>query len=138
MSIQGPSSRAKHPRSMKDTMDQLAIARALHVVAVVLWIGGVGFVTTVLLPAVRRLKTPAERVGFFDCRRTSLCLAGPSHDLARRSDRVLHDVAVRPLESVFWRRLLVDACDGRGVALVYDYAIRRRAARPSPLVSSTG
>ena len=36
-------------------MDQLAIARALHVLAVVLWIGGVGFVTTVLLPAVRRL-----------------------------------------------------------------------------------
>jgi uncharacterized membrane protein len=47
-------------------MDQLAIARALHVLAVVLWIGGVGFVTTVLLPAVRRLKTPAERVVFFD------------------------------------------------------------------------
>src|SRR3974390_2615290 len=47
-------------------MDQLAIARALHVLAVVLWIGGVGFVTTVLLPAVRRLKTPAERVAFFD------------------------------------------------------------------------
>ena len=47
-------------------MDQLAIARALHVLAVVLWIGGVGFVTTVLLPAVRRLKTPAERVTFFD------------------------------------------------------------------------
>jgi len=47
-------------------MDQLAIARALHVLAVVLWIGGVGFVTTVLLPAVRRLKTPTERVAFFD------------------------------------------------------------------------
>ena len=47
-------------------MDQLAIARALHVLAVVLWIGGVGFVTTALLPVVRRLKTPAERVAFFD------------------------------------------------------------------------
>ena len=47
-------------------MDQLAIARSLHVPAVVLWIGGVGFVTSVLLPAVRRLKTPAERVAFFD------------------------------------------------------------------------
>ena len=47
-------------------MDQLAIARALHVLAVVLWIGGVGLVTTVLLPAVRRLKTPGERVAFFD------------------------------------------------------------------------
>ncbi len=29
------------------------IARALHVLAVVLWIGGVAFVTTVLLPALR-------------------------------------------------------------------------------------
>jgi uncharacterized membrane protein len=47
-------------------MDLLAIARALHVLAVVLWIGGVGFVTTVMLPGVRRLKTPAERVAFFD------------------------------------------------------------------------
>jgi len=47
-------------------MDQTAIARALHVLAVVLWIGGVGFVTTVLLPAVRGLKTPVERVAFFD------------------------------------------------------------------------
>ena len=47
-------------------MDQVVIARALHVLAVVLWIGGVSFVTTVLLPAVRRLKTPPERVAFFD------------------------------------------------------------------------
>lgn len=47
-------------------MDQDVLARALHVVAVVLWIGGVGFVTTVLLPAIRRLKGPTERVTFFD------------------------------------------------------------------------
>ena len=47
-------------------MNELAIARALHVLAIVLWIGGVGFVTTVLLPAVRRFKTPAERIAFFD------------------------------------------------------------------------
>lgn len=35
-------------------MNAYAVARAVHVLAVVLWIGGVGFVTTVLLPAVRR------------------------------------------------------------------------------------
>lgn len=46
--------------------DEAAIARALHVFGVVLWIGGVGFVTTVLLPAVRRMKDPAERVAFFE------------------------------------------------------------------------
>jgi len=42
------------------------LARALHVVAVVLWIGGVAFVTVVLLPAVKRLREPAERVAFFE------------------------------------------------------------------------
>ena len=47
-------------------MDDLAFARSLHVVAVILWIGGVGFVTTVLLPAIRELKAPEERVAFFD------------------------------------------------------------------------
>src|ERR1019366_1611885 len=47
-------------------MDEVTIARALHVLGVVLWIGGVGFVTTVLLPAVRRLKTPEERLALFN------------------------------------------------------------------------
>ncbi len=47
-------------------MDELTVARALHVLGVVLWIGGVGFVTTVLLPSVRRMKTPEERVAFFE------------------------------------------------------------------------
>jgi len=47
-------------------MDDIAIALALHVLSIVLWIGGVGFVTTVLLPAVRQLKSPEERLAFFD------------------------------------------------------------------------
>jgi uncharacterized membrane protein len=47
-------------------MDDVAIARALHVLAVVLWIGGVGFVTTALLPAIRRTAPPAERLARFD------------------------------------------------------------------------
>ena len=47
-------------------MDEAALARAVHVAGVVLWIGGVGFVTTVLLPAVRRMKRPEERVAFFE------------------------------------------------------------------------
>ncbi len=46
-------------------MEGAIIARALHVLGVVLWIGGVAMVTTVLLPATRRLKTPQERVEFF-------------------------------------------------------------------------
>jgi uncharacterized membrane protein len=47
-------------------MDDLIFARVLHVIGVVLWIGGVAMVTTVLLPATRRLKTPQERVAFFE------------------------------------------------------------------------
>ena len=47
-------------------MDDIVVARALHVVGVVLWIGGVGFVTTVLLPAIRRTKSRQERVAFFE------------------------------------------------------------------------
>jgi uncharacterized membrane protein len=47
-------------------MDDVTIARALHVLFVVLWIGGVAFVTTVLLPSVRRLETPRERMELFD------------------------------------------------------------------------
>lgn len=35
-------------------MHDVIIARALHVVSVVIWIGGLSMVTTVVLPAVRR------------------------------------------------------------------------------------
>lgn len=47
-------------------MNDYFFARLVHVAAVVLWIGGVAFVTTVLLPAVGRLHVPAERVALFE------------------------------------------------------------------------
>lgn len=47
-------------------MDEIAIARAIHVICVVIWIGGVAMVTTIVLPAVRRLDTPAKRVALFE------------------------------------------------------------------------
>jgi uncharacterized membrane protein len=46
-------------------MTVFAVARVLHVLAVVLWIGGVGMVTTVLLPAIRRSYPPSERFRHF-------------------------------------------------------------------------
>ena len=46
-------------------MDGLIAARVLHVLGVVLWIGGVALVTTVLLPASRRMATPEARMQFF-------------------------------------------------------------------------
>ena len=44
----------------------LGIARALHVVGVVHWIGGVFLVTAVLLPAVARLAEPERRIALFE------------------------------------------------------------------------
>lgn len=47
-------------------MDELTIARAIHVVAVVHWIGGVWFVTFVVLPAVVRLAEASRRIALFE------------------------------------------------------------------------
>jgi uncharacterized membrane protein len=47
-------------------VNELAIVRALHVLAVVIWIGGVAFVTTVLLPVIRRSYAPVERFAAFN------------------------------------------------------------------------
>ena len=46
-------------------MDDVTIALGLHVLAIVLWIGGVATVTSMLLPAVRNFESVEERVAFF-------------------------------------------------------------------------
>lgn len=46
-------------------MQDLLTARTLHVLAVLLWIGGVAFVTLVLLPGVRRGADPREGLAWF-------------------------------------------------------------------------
>jgi uncharacterized membrane protein len=46
-------------------MDDFTIARVVHVGAVLFWIGGVSFVTLVLLPWVRRSHPPSERLAAF-------------------------------------------------------------------------
>jgi uncharacterized membrane protein len=43
----------------------IVVARVIHVLSVVLWIGGVGFVTTVLFPAIRRSHAPEDRLAAF-------------------------------------------------------------------------
>ncbi|HEY9235162.1 MAG TPA: hypothetical protein VIP08_09025 [Phenylobacterium sp.] len=43
----------------------VTVARIIHVLSVLLWIGGVGFVTTVLFPSVRRNYAPEERLAAF-------------------------------------------------------------------------
>ncbi len=47
-------------------MEPYIVGRVLHVLGVVLWIGGVAMVTTVLLPVSRSIKRPEERVAFFE------------------------------------------------------------------------
>ncbi len=47
------------------TMD-LTLARVLHILAVVVWIGGVAMVTTVIIPAVRKRKEKADMLGMFE------------------------------------------------------------------------
>jgi uncharacterized membrane protein len=46
-------------------MSVLAIILALHVLAVVLWIGGVAMVTTIVIPAARKLATAEQRIALF-------------------------------------------------------------------------
>jgi len=47
-------------------MDDLALARALHILGVVIWIGGVSMATTVALPAIRRGLMGEDRLAAFD------------------------------------------------------------------------
>ena len=42
------------------------LARALHVVGVVLWIGGVAFVTTTLIPSLRKMVDTDKRLILFE------------------------------------------------------------------------
>jgi uncharacterized membrane protein len=47
-------------------MSEMTIARALHVLAIVHWIGGVSMVTLVLLPGIMQSVPPAERLKLFE------------------------------------------------------------------------
>ena len=42
------------------------LARALHVVGVVLWIGGVAFVTATLIPSLRKMEDTDKRLSLFE------------------------------------------------------------------------
>lgn len=44
----------------------LALAKVVHVIGVVLWIGGVAMVTTVILPAVKNFRSAEDRIQFFE------------------------------------------------------------------------
>jgi uncharacterized membrane protein len=44
----------------------LTLARAVHVLAVIHWIGGVAFVTAVILPALAVFEEPSRRLALFE------------------------------------------------------------------------
>jgi len=46
--------------------DLFVFARAIHVVCVVLWIGGVAFVTTILIPALKKISDTQNRLDLFE------------------------------------------------------------------------
>lgn len=46
-------------------MNDVILARAIHVLGVVIWIGGVAFVTLIILPAIRRRELGDDQLGAF-------------------------------------------------------------------------
>jgi len=47
-------------------MEKFTLARVVHVLGVVLWIGGVAMVTTVLIPAIKKMKSNEEQIATFE------------------------------------------------------------------------
>lgn len=47
-------------------LEYYTLARVIHVLAVVLWIGGVGMVTTIIIPAVKRMNSKENKVDNFE------------------------------------------------------------------------
>ncbi|MBD81003.1 MAG: hypothetical protein CL840_18945 [Crocinitomicaceae bacterium] len=47
-------------------MNDFALARVMHVLAVVLWIGGVAMVTTVIIPAIKKLASKEDQIKTFE------------------------------------------------------------------------
>ncbi|MBT8298864.1 MAG: hypothetical protein KJO52_11065, partial [Maribacter sp.] len=47
-------------------MEHFTLARVIHIVAVVLWIGGVSMVTTVIIPAIKKMKSKEDQLKTFE------------------------------------------------------------------------
>jgi uncharacterized membrane protein len=95
------------PGTLDETgMSDITLARTLHVLAIVHWIGGVSMVTLVLLPGIMRSVPPAERLRLFEMiegrfarqARVSTLIAGAS------GFYMVHRLAVwdRFLDPAFW------------------------------------
>ena len=119
-------------------MDGVVLARALHVLAVVIWIGGVAMATTVALPAVRRGDLGADRLRAFRAiehrfawqARSAVIIVGLTgfYMTARL------DLWARFHSGVFWwmHAMVVP------VGVVHRHPIRGRAVDPPPALSRMG
>src|SRR5690606_11037925 len=47
-------------------MESITIAQIIHVLSVVIWIGGVGMVTMVVIPAVKRMSSKDNKIDTFE------------------------------------------------------------------------
>lgn len=47
-------------------MNDFTLARIIHVLAVIIWIGGVAMVTTVIIPAVKKMASKEDRISTFE------------------------------------------------------------------------
>ena len=55
-----------YSRTHNSSMNDLTIARAIHIVSVVIWMGGVTFVTLVLIPTLRRSSFHVDQLAIFN------------------------------------------------------------------------
>ncbi|MCP5042967.1 MAG: hypothetical protein GY944_18235 [bacterium] len=87
-------------------MSSFVAARIVHVLCVVLWIGGVAFVTTILIPAIRRMPSGTDRLELFEKLESQFSLqARATTVLAGASGLyMLHvmDAWTRYLDPSFW------------------------------------
>ncbi len=47
-------------------MEYFVLARLVHIIAVILWIGGVAMVTTVIIPSVKKMASKEEQINMFE------------------------------------------------------------------------
>jgi uncharacterized membrane protein len=47
-------------------MERITLARIIHIIAIVLWIGGVAMVTTVIIPAIKKMSSKDEQLKTFE------------------------------------------------------------------------
>lgn len=61
-----PAGDPEYWKLSKIGMEFFSLARVLHIIAVILWIGGVAMVTTVLIPAIKKIKSKEEQIQTFE------------------------------------------------------------------------